>query len=269
MAGPADRGAFIWYELMTPDVAAATRFYREVVGWEIDPQPMPSGGGGDYHMIQRADGGFAGGVFVMGQDMAGEGWKPAWYGYVHAPDVDGTADAFKSAGGSVTMGPMDLPGVGRIALVNDPQGAAIYLMKPTPPPGNPDAKSDVWSATDAQHVRWNELQTSDPRAAVDLYSRLFGWDQKDSMPMGELGDYLFINRGDQMIGAIMPEMPVGGGTAWSYYIGVDDIDRAARAVAAGGGSLHGEIMQIPGGEYSVNCSDPQGAAFGLVGPRKE
>jgi predicted enzyme related to lactoylglutathione lyase len=55
---------------------------------------------------------------------------------------------------------------------------------------------------------------------------------------------------------------------WSFYIGVDDIDRAAQAVTAGGGTLNGPIMEIPGGEFSVHASDPQGATFGLVGPRK-
>ena len=269
MGDPTDRGAFIWYELMTPDVAGAREFYRAVVGWEIGDHAMPSGGGGAYHMIGRSDGGFAGGVLVMGDEMIGDGWKPGWFGYVHTPDVDATAAEFVAAGGSIVMGPMDMPGVGRITLLTDPQGAHIYLMKPTPPPGNPDAKSDVFDYEKAQHMRWNELQTSNPSEAVALYTGQFGWEQKDSMPMGPLGDYLFINRGDGMIGAIMPEMPGGGGTSWSYYIGVDDIDRAASAVTSGGGSLNGEIMQIPGGEYSVHCSDPQGAPFGLVGPRKE
>ena len=63
--------------------------------------------------------------------------------------------------------------------------------------------------------------------------------------------------------------PGGDGSRWDFYIGVDDIDRAARAVEAGGGRLTGEIGQIPGGEYSVRVRDPQGAGFGLVGPRKE
>ena len=89
------------------------------------------------------------------------------------------------------------------------------------------------------------------------------------MPMGDLGDYLFVQHGEQMIGAIMPEMPQAPGSVWSFYIGVDDIDRAARAVTDGGGTLASDIIQIPGGEYSVECIDSQGAAFGLVGPRKE
>ena len=63
----------------------------------------------------------------------------------------------------------------------------------------------------------------------------------------------------------MPEMPV---SMWSYYIGVDDIDRAVDAINAGGGKILNGPMEIPGGEYALNGMDPQGAAFGLVGPRK-
>jgi predicted enzyme related to lactoylglutathione lyase len=64
---------------------------------------------------------------------------------------------------------------------------------------------------------------------------------------------------------LMPEMPA---SAWTYYIGVDDIDRAAAATTAGGGRILQGPMEIPGGEFSLNAIDPQGASFGLVGPRK-
>jgi predicted enzyme related to lactoylglutathione lyase len=88
------------------------------------------------------------------------------------------------------------------------------------------------------------------------------------MEMGEFGSYAFIQHGSTGIGAMMrkrPQMPV---SMWTYYIGIDDIDRATKAVTDGGGTiLHGP-MEIPGGEYSLNALDPQGAAFGLVGPRK-
>jgi predicted enzyme related to lactoylglutathione lyase len=264
-----DRGAFIWYELMTPDPLGAKAFYGGVVGWDIDGANAMPGGNVDYRMIKRADGGLAGGVLTLSPEMVGGGAQPGWIGYVHVFDVDEAVERVVEAGGTLHMGPENMEGIGRMAMIADPWGATIYVMTPTPPADDPDAKSDVYDYQKAQHVRWNELQTSDPAGAVRLYGQLFGWEQKDKMPMGEMGDYLFISRGDGMIGAIMPEVPGAGGTSWSYYIGVDDIDRAAKAVTSGGGTLNGEIMQIPGGEYSVHCSDPQGASFGLVGPRKE
>lgn len=88
------------------------------------------------------------------------------------------------------------------------------------------------------------------------------------MDMGEFGTYSFVYHDQVMIGAIMPRMPQMPATAWTYYLGVDDIDRALAAVTDGGGHvLHGP-QEIPGGEYSANALDPQGAPFALVGPRR-
>jgi uncharacterized protein len=87
------------------------------------------------------------------------------------------------------------------------------------------------------------------------------------MDMGEMGKYQFLYQGQTMMGAVMPKMPQMPVSLWSYYIGVDDIDRAAAAVRDGGGQIVQEPIEIPGGEYSLVGVDPQGAAFGLVGPR--
>jgi len=83
-----DKGAFIWYELMTDDPAGAKAFYDAVVGWNVqaDATPMPTGT--EYRMIGRSDGGAAGGVLTIGDDMKRNGAKPGWLGYVHSPDVD-------------------------------------------------------------------------------------------------------------------------------------------------------------------------------------
>ena len=262
-----DRGSFIWYELMTTDAGAARDFYKAVIGWDIAAEPTGDSDM-DYRMIQRSDGGMAGGVLVLTEAMCAGGAKPGWLGYIHTPDVDGTLDTIKKAGGDVQMPPADMPGVGRIAMVADPQGAHFYLMTPVPPAYYPDAKSDVFDVVKPQHCRWNQLQTTGPMAAVMLYRDLFGWQQEGSMPMGNMGDYLFIQNDGVGIGAIMPLMPDVPDPVWSYFFGVDDIDRATAEVVAGGGRLDGDVQQIPGGEFSVHCFDPQGAGFGLVGPRK-
>ena len=259
------QGAFIWYELMTPDVAAAKAFYDAVVGWDIDPAAVAPGT--DYHMIRRADGGMAGGILPLTKAMQDGGARPAWIGYIHAPDIDSTAAAIVADGGTQMMAPWDQPGVGRLAMVTDPQGVPFYLMDPLPPEGQPDATSDVFSVDRPQHVRWNELSTDDPEVAVAFYARHFGWKQEGSMSMGELGDYRFVHHDGVAIGAIMPRMPQTPCPMFTYYLGVDDIDRAAEAIRSGGGTIVQEPIQIPGGEYSLVAIDPQGAAFGLVGPR--
>lgn len=263
MAG--GQGEFVWYELITPDPDGAKRFYDAVVGWDIEPQPA---GEMDCRMIRRSDGGNAGGVLRLSEDMARNGGKPVWLGYLTVADVDSTIAAMTAEGGQVHMPATDIPGVGRIAMVSDPFGAPFYLIRPTPPADQPDATSDVFSVDRPQHVRWNELTSTDPSGAADFYGRHFGWRQEGSMPMGEAGDYLFVQHGGVGIGAIMPPMPAEARPQWTFYVGVDDIDRAAEAVTSGGGQVLMGPHEIPGGEYSLTGVDPQGAFFGLVGPRK-
>ena len=258
-------GAFIWYELMTTDPEGAKAFYDAVVGWDIGPN---TGSAMDYRMIKRADGGHAGGLLVLTDTMISGGARPTWLGYVAVPDVDATVASFEAAGGRVHSPATDMPGVGRIAMVADPQGAPLYLMRPTPPSDDPDAVSDVFSVDKPQHVRWNELATSDPAAAIDFLQQQFGWRKDGEMPMGDLGAYEFLSHEGTMIGAVMPLMPGMPRPGWSFYFGVEDIDRAAETIRSAGGTVTAEPMQIPGGEYSLSAIDPQGAPFGLVGPRK-
>ena len=265
---PSDRGAFIWYELMTPDATAAKAFYDAVIGWTIDGKNSGPDSAMDYRMIVRSDGGFAGGMLAMTPDMIASGAKPGWYGYVHVPNVDDAVQHLVEAGGAVYMPPHDLEGVGRFAMVADPQGAVLYLMKPTPPAENPDAQSDVFSVDQPQHVRWNELWSSDPEAAVALYGQLFGWTQHGDMDMGPMGKYRFIQHDGVGIGAIGTASADRPGSRWDFYIGVDDVDRAVQAVSDNGGTMAGPVDPIPGGHFSAHAIDSQGVRFGFVGPRK-
>ena len=260
-------GGFIWYELMTSDPGGATKFYEPVTGWKISGTPDPQAGGIDYRHIGRSDGGSAGGMLGLSPAMVAHGARPCWVGYIHVADVDKTVAAISGDGGAVLMPAMDLP-VGRMAMVTDQQGAPFYVMTPVPPPGQPDAVSDVFSVDQPQHMRWNELRTSDPDAAVAFYSKHFGWDQQGDMDMGPMGKYRFIQHNGVGIGAIMAKGPESPVSYWTHVIGVDDIDRAVIAVNAGGGQIFHGPMEIPGGEWALYGLDPQGAQFSLVGPRE-
>jgi predicted enzyme related to lactoylglutathione lyase len=246
---------------MTPDPDGAKVFYDQVVGWNIG-EPMP--GPMDYRMIGRADGGNAGGVLRLTSDMASHGAKPIWLGYIHVRDIDAAVAATEKAGGQVYMGASDIPEVGRIAMVTDPQGAPFYLMTPTPPADKPDAKSDVFAPNELGRCAWNELATSDQKAALDFYTAQFGWTAGDIMPMGDMGDYQFIMQDDVMIGAIMtraPENPV----RWRFYFRVADVDAAKAAAERGGGTIIHGPQEVPGGDRVLIGRDPQGAEFALVG----
>src|SRR3954454_18587764 len=114
MAYPA--GSFIWYELMTTEPEVMAPFYAAVVGWTIgSPEPNP-GGGMDYRMIRRADGGFAGGVLRLTADMQEHGARPLWIGYFSTPNVDRQVAAIVGEGGRLQMPATDIPNVGRIAM---------------------------------------------------------------------------------------------------------------------------------------------------------
>lgn len=262
------QGDFIWYELMTPDSDGAKAFYDAVVGWSVDSHSGMADI--DYRMIVRADGGLAGGLLGLTEEMRAEGARPAWVGYIAVPDVDAAVAVIEAEHGHLLMPANTLEGVGRMAMVTDPQGAPFYLMTPELPADAPaDANSAVFSVDRPGHVRWNELSASDPAAAIDFYGRHFGWVPDGAMDMGELGQYRFFKHGETMIGAVMPLMPGMPASAWSFYFGVTDIDRGAEAVRRGGGTITAEPMQIPSGEYSLSAIDPQGAHFGLVGPRHQ
>ncbi len=257
--------SFIWYELMTPDLEGANAFYHAVTGWQIaGPGSQPVDG--EYRMILRDDGGANGGALQISAAMMAEGAHPAWIAYFHTEDVDATAAAILAEGGRQLMPPMDIP-QGRIAMVTDPQGAPFYLMRPVPPPDMPDAVSTVYDRTTPQHISWNELATTDLGAAKDFYARHFGFEFARSMPMGELGDYCFIDQNGVDIGAVMQAPPGWTRPGWTFYIRVSDIDRAAAAVTAGGGQVLRGPNEVPGGDWTVIGIDPQGAGFALVGQR--
>jgi hypothetical protein len=258
-------GQPIWYELMTPDPAAVAPFYRATLGWEIPAEGHPMPNGSQYREIRRGDGGNAGGVLTLTPGMAGGGARPGWMIYFDVEDVDASVAKAQGLGASVHMPPMTMEGVGRMAMIADPQGAPFYLMKPTPPADKPDAQSEVFDPDKSGHCRWNELSTTDGPAALDFYVDLFGWSPGMAMPMGPAGDYQFIEAGGTAIGAINPVKETR--TFWLPVFGVADIEAARAAVEANGGKITTDLQEIPGGEFALNADDPSGAAVAFVGPK--
>jgi predicted enzyme related to lactoylglutathione lyase len=251
-------GEWVWFELLTTDADAAQRFYGDVAGWTARSSGTP---GMDYRLLSAPDGEVAG---LMKQPEGMNG-GPVWLGYVGVDDVDASAQAIEAAGGTVHMPPTSMPGVGRMAMLTDPQGVPFYVMR-----GDSDEASRAFSQPCTEsigHVVWCELSAPDPDKALDFYRGAFGWGQEGEMPMGELGAYRFLQAGDIAFGALMGVMP-GGAPGWQFYIHVPDIDVGADRIRAGGGTIVAEPMEIPGGDYALVARDPQGAGFGLVGPRK-
>ena len=123
-------GTFIWHELMSRDPEASERFYRDVVG--LDTQAIDVDGG-TYRML-IADGRPIGGL--TGRRPGSDVWPSGgpeghWVGYFGSSDVDAAASRTTTLGGSVLLGPLDIPGTGRIAVLRDPDGATFGLFDPT------------------------------------------------------------------------------------------------------------------------------------------
>lgn len=261
-------GDFIWYELLTRDPDAAKAFYGAVVGWEIDAEPMAGMDAGmDYRIINASEG-KVGGMMRITDDMTEHGARPVWLGYIGVDDVDKTVGEIEGAGGKTMMPANDVPDVGRIAMVADPQGAPFYVMKPKPPPGDEDPGSHAFAAEKPMdgHCAWNELATDDPEAALRFYHDRFGWEKDSEMDMGQLGTYHMVRHGF-MIGGVMQrpdEMPA---SLWTYYFRVPDIDKAVETINASGGQVIVGPQDIPGGEFVITGLDPDGAMFALIGKR--
>jgi uncharacterized protein len=261
------QGDFIWYELMTTNADGARDFYSAVVGWDIESKsdaPM------DYRMISAFDGPVAG-LMPLTADMQAGGARSCWAGYILVDDVDASAEAATAAGGAIHMPPWDVPGIGRMAYIADPQGVTFYIMKPTPPADNPNGESTSFAATTPMvgHCAWNELSSTDTEASKTFYSQLFGWVKDGEMDMGPMGKYEFLKdaEGRFALGAVMAKMPEMPIPMWMYYFRVPDIDAAVATTKATGGQILQEPIEIPGGEFSMVGMDPQGAPFGLVGAR--
>ncbi|MCB2055377.1 MAG: VOC family protein [Geminicoccaceae bacterium] len=253
-------GTPVWYELITTDLDAAQDFYARVVGWNITRGDFE---GMDYRIATTAEGAPVAGLMKRPDGMPPD---PAWFHYLATADVDATVRAIEKAGGALRMPATDIPTVGRIAMLADPQGAGFYVMR-----GESDEPSRAFlEAGEARpgHAVWNELSSPDPEASIAFYAERFGWRQEGAMPMGDLGDYRFIHSGTMRLGAVMGRVP-DQRDGWSFYFMVEDIDAAIRRSDEAGGRVVKGPDEIPGGGFSLIALDPQGGQFGLVGDRRK
>lgn len=255
------QGSWIWYELVTPNPPAAKDFYGSVVGWTLSGgQPEHNG----YGFIANPDGGLTGGVLPLTEGMAKEGMRPCWLGYIGVDDCDASVRAIAARGGTCLMPPRDIPMAGRIAMVADPNGAPFYIMTPKPPAGAPQ-QSTAFSPTSLGRCAWNELLATDQAKALAFYTELFGWSLPAPMDMGAMGSYQFIAHGGEQVGAIMRTPGQITGSFWNHYFRVPLINTAVTAITANGGQIVNGPMPVPGDDYIVQATDPQGVFFCLVG----
>jgi predicted enzyme related to lactoylglutathione lyase len=255
-------GKFVWCEWMGDNVKAAADFYAHVVGWNAKDSAMP---GARPYTVLSAGGYGVGGMMTIPPEAKAMGVRSCWTGYIWVEDVDAAAAKVTAAGGSVMRPGADIPGVGRFAVVADPQGAGFMLFRDAggnpPPPPAPNTPG---------LVGWRELHAGDGAAAFAFYSGLFGWTKRKATEMGGTGVYqLFgVAGGDRDYGGVLTRAPQTPGPFWLYYFSVPAIDAAAARIKAKGGKIANGPTEAPGGYWTVQAIDPEGALFALVAPKR-
>jgi predicted enzyme related to lactoylglutathione lyase len=233
-------GTFCWVDLTTDDPEAAEGFYRTLLGWESAAMA------GGYRM-QR----------IRGADVAGiavGGGPPAWLSSVAVADADEATARAVELGGAVVARAADVLELGRVAVVRDPQGAAIGLWQARAHPG-------AGLVNDPGSLVINQLDTTHVAGASVFYGELFGWEitQVASDPVAY---WRIENRGRLNGGMTGVDPSAAASASWLAYFTSAHLDADAATIAAEGGTVVGGPMAVPGGRI-LTARDPRGASFAL------
>jgi uncharacterized protein len=246
-------GTPCWIELSTTDMDASKKFYGAVLGWKdysVGPEET-----GFYTMPERDGLPLAGMMTQMDGEKA-MGVPPHWNTYISVKSADDTAKKAAGLGATVVVEPMDVMDVGRMAVLIDPEGAAICLWQPNTHPGSA-------IVNEPGTFIWSELYTKDPAKAETFYTGLFGWTTKvDDGPM----KYTELKVKDRTFGGLMAITPEMGPIPpnWLVYFAVDDADAAIDAAKKAGGSAMMGPMDIPNVGRIAVLADAQGAVFAII-----
>lgn len=244
-------GTFSWTDLNTTDQGAAKSFYSALFGWEITDMPVDES---TSYSMAALGGRWVGAISPQPRQQRDAGVPPAWNSYITVTDVDAAAARAGELGATVHAPPFDVMEAGRMAVVQDPQGAWFMLWQATGHVG-----AGLVNAPGA--LCWNELGSPDPEASARFYGDLLGW---TTSPMdGADLPYLVISTADgHSNGGIRPPVPPGTPPFWLVYFATADIEGAVDHVRQLGGNVFAEPSDIGIAKIAV-VQDPQGAVFAL------
>ena len=247
-----------WVELSgTPDVEVAEAFYRELLGWEM-PELENSAQLGGYRRAK-----------LDGRDVAGvsprmeDGQPTVWATYVSVEDAAATLVKAGEAGGTVIVEPLDVMGLGTMAVFSDPTGAVCGVWQ-----AGTFAGAELVNEYGA--FGWNELGTRDVAAAKAFYAAVFGWGYEDE-DMGEMGVYTIIKVGEAIAGGMLDlsgRVPDEVSPHWLTCFTVENYDEAVAAIESGGGAVVNGPLDIRPGRMAV-VNDSFGAVFAVMQPSAE
>ncbi|MDX3855580.1 VOC family protein [Streptomyces sp. AK02-01A] len=248
-----------WADLGTPDIDGATVFYHGLFGWDYRSAGPEAGG---YGMFQQNPGSrTAAGVMIVPPDQG----PPSWSLYFRTPDAEATAKAVEQSGGSVVFKPMDIMGLGTMAVFTDEAGAAFSVWQPARNKG-------LGVVNEPGSLCWCELYTPDEDGAFAFYNSVFGWEVV-SMPMpGGTGTYRMINPAgqgsDSVFGGFVPlgsdPVEADGGPHWLLYFAVTECDATVAVARALGGTVLMAPVELEGVGRFAKLADPYGARFAVL-----
>lgn len=247
-------GQFCWVDLMSKNMDAAKAFYTGLFGWSFEA--MDTQGSPPYGALTKG-GKIACGIGQMTGEMKDAGMPAMWNSYVSVEDVAATCDAVTAAGGKVFCPPMQIMDAGHMAVVQDPQGAAVSLWQPGTTRG-------VQVANEEATWCWGEVMTPDAEAAKSFYGQVFGWtfEQDTNNP----SQYWMAKLGDRTVGGVMQmdDSMQGVPPHWSVYFQTADVPGKCEAIKSLGGSVHFGPFDSPVGPIAI-CADSEGGSFNLIG----
>ena len=243
-------GKFVWYDLLTHEVAEVEKFYGELFGWAFEGG---YGESGDFTLITHHGLPIGGIAFV--DTLPGGVSRARWVPSLSVPDVDRAVEASLTAGGVVYFEPEDLGRRGRIAVVADPQGAVLaFVRAATGDPNDVEPTEGGWL--------WTELWTRDLEAAISFYSSLVGY-EVETVDYSVLQDYTVLRR-DGRARAGVRQLPWEEVMPnWLPYVRVTD----PRAIADRVESLGGRVLIAPADSIRAGSvaliADPSGGVLAV------
>jgi hypothetical protein len=242
-------GTFSWTELQTTDPEAAKSFYASLFGWQAEDLPVP--GGGMYSM-QRLDGKDVAAISPQPDAQREAGVPPVWNSYITVSSADDAAARAGELGGTVHAPAFDVMDVGRMAVIQDPQGAFFMVWEP---------KSSIGAGlvNVPGALCWNELAAADLDSAPSFYEQLFGWrtEEFEGGPMR----YLTIKNGEATNGGMREKQP-DEPPNWLVYFAVADVESGLAKVGELGGATIAGPFEMSMGKIAI-AADPLGAVFAL------
>lgn len=246
-------GTPCWADLMTADPDKARSFYAGLFDWNFEIGGPESGG---YSMARLGTNEICG---LSGKPPGMEQMPSVWTVYLAVDDVDATLAKIKEAGGSVTMGPMDVMGQGKMAVVADPTGGMFGLWQPL-------AFSGAKIVKEPGSLTYAELNTRDLPKARDFFVKVFGLTAKKMEAPGMT--YETLHAGDKTSFGILQmdaNWPATVPPHWMSYFEVADTDATIAKLKQLGGHECVPAFDTPYGRMAV-VDDGLGGTFSVIEP---